>query len=187
MSPFHSLSKEVIFIGNDPFSQLNRAFAAKQAAGKGRITTQAMPFLNDYDALGRMFASSNRLAPGLFKKKELGWLANAKIIAMLELNKHLHGVTLAPTVDLWHPIRTQAPPIRILPQYTCDSLLTAMWLQAYIAATERRIVRGHCKGCGRPFEARDKRQEYCDKYCRHATNQRDHYRRKKQLKRGGTI
>lgn len=70
---------------------------------------------NDYDALGRMFASSNRLAPGIFKKKELEWLSNAKLIAMLELNKHLHGVTLAPTVDLWHPFRTQAAPIRILP------------------------------------------------------------------------
>lgn len=114
----------------------------------------------------------------------------AKHYLAVMLNKHLVGVRLAPIVDIMGLVNeiktrqgrrsTNPPPVRILPQYTCDSLLTAMWLQLYFAATERRIINVRCRGCGRPFEAKDSRQEYCDADCRHATNQRNYYQRQKE-------
>ena len=137
----------------------------------------------DYSGLAARFGRIKRETSPF--TAEFDWLMQAKLALMWLLRLHLGGVTLAPTID-GDAIVRGTPPIRLLPEYTCDSVLTAMWLQFYMAATERRIVKAHCKGCGNPFEARDKRQEYCDKWCRHATNQRDHYRRQKQLKTGGT-
>ena len=139
----------------------------------------------DYRALA-MLSEGTGKETGSLSTEEV-WLFLAKFNIVRQLRMHLKGVGLAPSVDWERLRRSRGEPVPIVPRYTCESLLSAMWLQAYFAATERRIVRGQCKGCGRPFEARDKRQEYCDKYCRHAKNQRDHYRRKKQPKRGGTI
>lgn len=107
-----------------------------------------------------------------------------------DFHKRLKGVRLYPFVRLPGLLgrrldqrRGAGPDLAsggIVPQYTCDDLLTAMWLQVYFAATERRIVRERCKGCGRPFEAKDQRQQYCDPYCRRATNQRNYYSREKR-------
>lgn len=114
-------------------------------------------------------------------------LFHAKYHLTVALNEHLAGVRLSPVPDISGLLkearrnlggrRISPPSVRILQRYSCDSLLTAMWLQVYFAATEPRIVRLHCKGCGQPFEAKDIRQEYCERYCRHAANQRSYYRR----------
>jgi hypothetical protein len=136
----------------------------------------------DYSGLEQRFGGSKRKASHC--KAEFEWLAEAKLMLIWLIRPHLGEVRLDPTIDVKSFFRG-TPPIPLVPAYTCDSLLTAMWLQVYFAATERRIVRERCKGCGNPFEARDKRQEYCDKWCRHATNQRDHYRRTRERKSGG--
>jgi len=112
----------------------------------------------------------------------------------LTLTWHLQGIRLLPLLDIKTLLdyamsgksrRGHFPPsvVRLGPQYACDSLLSAMWLQVYVAATEQRIVRGRCKGCARPFEAKDRRQQYCDAHCRHATNQRSYYYSEKEKRR----
>lgn len=128
----------------------------------------------DFSAFPRLYP---RTSIGMHRvKKQAELLLRAKLHLVEQLNVHLQGVRLAPFIDSALPTRRWAGLIRVLPQYTCDTLLTAMWLQVYIAATERRIVRAHCKGCGDPFEAKDTRQEYCGLSCRKAKNQRDYYR-----------
>ncbi len=67
----------------------------------------------------------------------------------------------------------------ITPYFACTSLSAGLWLQAYYAALQGRFVRAACKGCGRPFDARDSRQRYCDRFCRNASNQRALYKRKR--------
>jgi hypothetical protein len=55
-----------------------------------------------------------------------------------------------------------------------------MWLQYYLAAVERHRLQPVCAGCGQPFEVGDKRQKYCNPYCRRAANERAYYRRNKE-------
>ena len=116
--------------------------------------------------------------------KSVSLLMLSKISLVTLFQKHLGGVRLSPKVD-FEGLFDRSPG-RMLPAYTCDNLLTAMWLQVYFAATERRIVRERCKGCGRPFEAKDQRQQYCDPYCRRATNQRNYYSREKRKQKEGS-
>ena len=137
-------------------------------------------------------ATTDRLA------STMGTRAALVLQSMLELTNalsvELDGVRLLPMPDvatlLDHAMSGKSRKggfpssiLRILPQYTCDSLRAAMWLQVYVAATEQRIVRGRCKGCGQPFEAKDRRQVYCDPYCRHAANQRSYYYSHKKQRR----
>ena len=154
-----------------------RDLAATTAAEQG----------GDYRALRGLFEESppEEEMSGLGPDGTLLFLAKCRMTEAL--TRHLAGVRLSPVPDISGLLkearrnlagrRIGPPSVRILPGYSCDSLLTAMWLQVYFAATERRIVRLHCKGCGQPFEAKDIRQEYCNRYCRHAANQRSYYRR----------
>lgn len=147
----------------------------------------------DFRGLRDFFPAENRTAEISDLDPDGTLLLRAKGTLAARLNEQLGGVRLSPVPDVKGLIegaltrqrsRKSSPPsVRILPQYTCDSLLTAMWLQVYFAATERRIVRARCKGCSRPFEAEDPRQEYCDRHCRHATNQRAFYLREKKRRK----
>lgn len=127
----------------------------------------------------------------------LGHTGSLMLEAMLwlseTLTRELSRVRLVPLPDVTtmldaamrlQPGEGQIPlsTISLKPGFTCDDLLAAMWLQVYLAATEQRLVSLRCKGCRRPFEAKDRRQEYCDKWCRHATNQRSYYKREKEAK-----
>jgi hypothetical protein len=142
----------------------------------------------DYKPLEELL-QARRLQEFALLSRNNSLLFHGKYALIVLLNEHLSGVRLSPTVDLlpWiQKARAQSTdekaeswPLPILPRYSCENLLSAMWLQVYFTATERRLIRDHCKGCGRAFEARDKRQEFCDPSCRNATKQRAYYRRQK--------
>lgn len=61
---------------------------------------------------------------------------------------------------------------KLAPFYTCDTLLTAMWLQLFDALSTRKLIRWRCQGCNNPFIAPDRRKKYCKPKCRQATGQR---------------
>lgn len=54
---------------------------------------------------------------------------------------------------------------RLVPSYTCDNLLTAMWLQFYDSLAGGKTWQ-QCKGCGRSFTQTRQGQKFHDKDCR---------------------
>lgn len=59
----------------------------------------------------------------------------------------------------------------LAPGFTCDSLLTAMWLQFYEALAQGKSWR-LCKGCGRLFTQARRGQEFHNSGCRNRYNVR---------------
>lgn len=54
---------------------------------------------------------------------------------------------------------------RLVRAYTCDTLLTAMWLQVYEALAQGKPWR-LCEGCGRLFTQSRRGQKFHDSGCR---------------------
>lgn len=112
------------------------------------------------------------------ERSDNGLLFEAQMQIWKLCDDKLRGVRPAPLLQ-FEPTASNPLAATLTPGYSCDDLLSAMWLQFYLAATEHRIVRPRCKGCFLQFEAKDRRQQYCDRYCQRANAQRDYYRRSK--------
>ncbi len=72
----------------------------------------------------------------------------------------------------------------LAPRFVCDSLLSGMWLQLYMAALNRRLTVKRCRNCGHLLTSSDPRQQYCDRSCRSARTSRDYYQRKRAKEKG---
>lgn len=103
------------------------------------------------------------LADEKFKAKQV-WL-------QARVSERLRGVS---------PILAYEPDHgRLVPAFSCNDLLSAMWLQFYESMAAGKTWR-LCKGCGRLFTLTDPRQEYHDVPCRN----RSHARRFGKKSRG---
>jgi hypothetical protein len=92
----------------------------------------------------------------------------------------LAGVKLYPFMKGFEDtMRTGRPETRLAPRYTCESLLSAMWLQLYQAVMGARAPR-QCLGCGRMFESGDPRRVFHNYDCKHKTMQAAYRRRQRQ-------
>lgn len=122
-------------------------------------------WIRHYRAVGeiRGFANDNDFRRTLWR-----WLAAS-------LREHIQGVKLLP-----HYSDQEG---KVVPYWTCDSLLTAMWQQFYNFLVEGAVIRLRCKGCSRPYIPKDPRAQYCEPSCRNAANQRT-WQAKHARKRG---
>ena len=90
-----------------------------------------------------------------------------------ELNSRLSGVNPCVRLD----------ELQLVPSFTCDSLLTAMWLQFYEALAQGRSWR-HCKGCKRLFTQGRAGQEFHDSGCRNRYHVRRFAHKDKSPRKG---
>ena len=68
---------------------------------------------------------------------------------------------------------------RLVPSYTCDNLLTAMWLQFHEALAGGKTWQ-RCKGCGRSFTQTRQGQKFHDKDCRNRYHVRMYAQKSKE-------